>query len=638
MADLRKIKKAGAARPAAAKPAAREPLEERPVTEPKAQKAAPQPKEAQAPASETRASPVPVAPASQPEQSDYDALMLLPVGPFFDVAKEKFAAAGITNLQELIVLSQSDREIALLMKAANDRNMLGSVLTFLSSPAPPEPGLSEPRLSALPGEPKVEHPSVYEPTVASDVGMAASAQPPSSPTLGNVPARPSKPPPPPPRRQSQPPPTRPEGAVPRKMDRIAEFISGLDQSSASPTSKLEQAKAFFDEIRFPFVQSIPDYSAKQDAWKRERELAKKEKRTPNFDEAGQKIERFMIMIHPLKSYIDNLQRCVDVGRDIQERKNGNGKPSDPPKRPSMPPQAPPRRPTPASLRQIGQAEEAARAQAPRQDEPKPGALKRFFTSYTTLAVAGAGVFGGAMAYNGRFADLAEGARLLAQRVSGAELERFPSWAAAAAYGAVMACALTISLVVQHSRKKRLRALSERQSRLTEEDLQRADMLVAALRKIREASSGGSRGVLLAIVDAMHREDGPFLEMYRFKGREVFPDILERAGIPSGLLAPLRNETIINNERVKMREQLKALADHSAKPADLRNAFSRMYRADELFRLMCDELFFQNVAQEYVNGTRAEDIFKTVKNSSGEIVGPALLEAMRREYPRISQQK
>jgi len=578
---------------------------------------------AEGPATALQGQPVPAAPEPK-EKPLYDSLMILPLGAFFEVAKEKLRSLGIKSMQEFIVMSQNDPELALLVKAANARNSLGSILTFLPSPAPSE----EPRMSGIPMEGKVDHPSVYEATVASDVGQMP---PPPSPAPATRPAKIPKPPPPPPRTKSEPPKTRPDGAAARKEDPITEFLRELDSSSAPPVSKLEQAKSFFDNIRLQFVSSIPGFSSKQDSWKRKREQALADHVRPAFDAEEIKIERFMVAIQPLKSYIDNLQKCVDVGNEMRERQNGNGKPSDPPKAPSIHPSASARRPTPLALKPI-------EAPAPAAPQAKPGVMKRIFTSYTTLAVFGAAAFGGAAAFNGRFADLGEGARQLIERVAGADVGRIPSWAAAAAYGAVMACALTVSLFLQSSRKRKLAEITERQSRLSAEDHSRTELLVDELRRIRESSAGGNKGILLSIVNRLQNDEGLLLEMYRFKGREVFPDIMERAGIPPSLLAPIRNETLINLERVKMRESLRPLAEHAGRPADLRNAFQRLYQGDELFRLMCDELFFQNIAQEYVNGTRAEDIFKSVKGSSGEGAGSALLEAMRKEYPRISQKR
>lgn len=526
-----------------------------------------------------------------------DTLRRLAPEAFVSLARAECKKHGVTSPDELL------RSPALsdLMQVAVERQLLFEIFKA-SRPPPPPPPRSErttvrppPPLESQPEPVSIrvsrEHITGHEETILPDMLEASSSSAASF-------ATPS------------------EGEV-------AAFLKHLASSPELTTDeRLKAAKEFLDIHVQKLMKKYP---------KGELKPAQDSARDKYVDIMNgaqvpvSPLEERFIELFVLNDKIGELKLLAEKEREVREAKpvapaNGNGKP------------APAAAPVPQAAPQ--EQEAAPRRASDRPSAPHPPAqvksrLRRFFSSDVTWAAIGTAVFTGAMAYRHAFTDLAIGASRLWNRIFESSVS-LSSTAAGIIYGSVLASAFAATGLLWYLRIRRRAAKYQRRAERSE---QSKEMEAYVVQKLSDIALNHAKfdDQKYRIRQEMRGDEKLFACMYSLRKDPDFEDILLQARLSPGLRGVVRAELIPGVEIEIMQNKLTRFADIATDAAARLQRFIRTYEQDTVFRMVCDELLARNVNGDYMNASRAEDVFNYVENSKRQNVAKALLKGMREDY-------
>jgi len=638
--DIKNKKKpgAGAQAPAAQKPPLEEPVgaAARARSEPTQIPAAPSIEiSVQAP----EAAPVSAAPPSAAAPViDESVLMSLPGEAFVNFSHSRFNQLKLANPQEVLLAALENPDIALILKVAKQRNVLGALLS--QAPASPE------RITVAPGSAH-DGPLAYEATMASDVraslGTAppASAPPASQPPPAPAATRVTRPPPPPPRRKSSEPPPAPVRTEGVPLSEINAFILEIRESGESTKQRLDRANAF---IRAKVKEIVATHGVEQfnraEASVRQKQQLSEKGTAVSYDPLEGKIID-LFELNKLIAWLTKRMKSEGGVHEILEANGKNGEAGAPAQPIAVPQSAPAPQQAQAAPPAAAQAQaEAGKVAASRPGSqpsaPKPGAFRRFFTSYTTWSVAGIGAFSGALVYADGFKEMAFGAKKLAEIVSGKQIADIPTAWAVGVYSAVMATLFTVSLLIKRSMERRKAERAFKRAQRSGEDKEKMNYVFKKLSEI-VLNYTKTEDQKSQIRQAMRTDEALFINMYELRKDAIFDDILEDARVPQKLRGIISQVMIPGLELELMEKRLRKFADLIYEPKRLA-IFEKTYEEDQVFRIICDEIFKKNLANDYVHPARARAIFSPIENGKRENVGEPLLKALEDDYAIVSSKK
>lgn len=645
LADIQSKKKRDALKqaPAAPKPPLEEPASSAALAKPEhspmpAPAAGPAVMEVQPPAPE----PVSVAPPSQPAPSapasasphliDESVLMSLPDAALINFSHGRFNQLKLASPQDVLLAAIDNPDIAIIVKVAKARNLLGPL--FAPEQAAPE------RASIAPASVH-DGPLAFEATMASDVRAGLSEPPPHLPAPVSqpppAPTRVSKAPPPPPKRKSLQPPPAPVRAEGVPLSEINAFIIEIRESGESTKARFDRAMAF---IRTKVKEIVSEHGAaefnKAEVTTKQKQQQADAGAAVSFTPLEGKILE-LFKLNELIAWLSKRMKAEGGVHEILEAngKNGNGAAPQPPQPAAAAQQVPPASAGPeaqkaAAAPVAAESEKPARASnPPASSQPKPGALRRFFGSYTTWSVAGIGVFSGALAYADGYKEMAIGAKKLAEIVSGRQIADIPTMWAVGVYSAVMASLFAVSLLVKRSIERRMAERAFKRAQRSDEDREKMGYVFKKLSEI-VLNYAKTEDQKSQIRQAMRTDEKLFISMYELRKDAIFDDILEDARVPQKLRGIISQVMIPGLELELMQKRLTRFADLIYEPKRLA-IFGKTYEEDPVFRIICGEVFRRNISDDYVDPSRARALFRAIENSKRENVGEPLLKALQQDY-------
>ncbi|MCI0503857.1 hypothetical protein L0Y65_04045 [Candidatus Micrarchaeota archaeon] len=650
--DIKRQKKpgAGALAPAPQKPPLEEPAEAmarpNPACAPPAAAAAQTAGAgAQAPVSAPDSAPLTSqSPITASAHADEAVLLNLPDGAFLDFAHSAFDSLKLGSPQDVLLAAIEHGDIALILKVAKQRSMLGPLLS--RGPAASKPSTPAPAAS-------YDGPEAHEATVASDVcpalepyGPPASAPPPAPPAT-----KATRPPPPPlARRKSSEPPPSPVVSEGVPLSAVNAFILEIKDSGESTPKRLERAKEFLKKQVREIVAAhgLEEFKKAEVSAARKKEQADKGIAVP-FTPLEEKIAD-LFELNKLIAWLARRMKSEGGVHEVLEANNGkNGDAGAQPQKAPASQSAPPAAVQPAAPIAAPAAKALPSAPAAAEDEKasaggtppsaprkKSGALRRLFSSYTTWSVAGIGAFSGALAYTGGFRDMAFGARRVAELLSGRQIPDIPVMWAAGAYAAAMATIISVSLLVKRSMERRRAEREYKRAQRSSEDRGKMNYVFKKLSEI-VLNYTKTEDQKSQIRQAMRTDEKLFLYMYALRKDAIFDDILEDARVPKMLRGILSQVMIPGLELELMEKRLRRFADLIYDPMRL-PIFEKTYAEDPVFRTICDEIFKRNLDNDYVDPARARALFRAIENSKRENVGEPLLKALEDDYAIVSSRK
>ncbi len=307
---------------------------------------------------------------------------------------------------------------------------------------------------------------------------------------------------------------------------------------------------------------------------------------------------------------------------------------------------------PAAAAVLSPVEEAELASPPSKQPPAPaaaakkGLVSRFLANYWMPTTLGIAAFGGAMLYNDKFRALARGI----QYVLGS-LERFThrpapaipvTWVEGVFAGAMAALIITTEIVRRVVARRRA-AKDFAAAQLSKSDGEKSRYITEALKKLvsdythLESAQRKLRTLGSAITDALRADDTLFEYVFDLRRAPIFRYILADAKIPDKLHGPVFDELLSTVERERIQGILgREFADIAGSDSARRAKFGSLYSSDSVFMKICDSLFATNIGGDYVDGGRAERVFKPVKNHRKEVVGEELLAGLRSDYKALKE--